>query len=41
MKAATYARFSSHMQTQRPIEDKVALGRANCEGELIVVAVLR
>lgn len=40
MKAGIYARFSSHMQTDRSIKDKVALGRAICECELIVVAVL-
>ena len=39
-KAAIYARFSSDKQTDRSIEDQVALCRAICEREgLIVVAV--
>jgi site-specific DNA recombinase len=40
MKAAIYARFSSDKQTDRSIDDQVALCRAVCEREgLIVTAV--
>jgi site-specific DNA recombinase len=40
MQAAIYARFSSDKQTDRSIEDQIALCRAICEREgLIVVAV--
>jgi DNA invertase Pin-like site-specific DNA recombinase len=37
MKAAIYARFSSDKQTDRSIEDQVALCRAICEREALIV----